>query len=112
CLLTNFVSIIAPLPLAAGAMKATQVKLVPVLAHLGLMFAFPIAYAPLLIPLGLEALLAELTGLSFLPLALPLNLLLLVCLVFAYRSGIKTQGRLLADREQKVLEVVTSKLEG
>jgi hypothetical protein len=92
-------------------MKATQVKLTPVLCHLGLMFAFPLVYLPLLAPLGLELLLAELTGIKVLPVALPLTLAVLVGVVFLYRWGVSQLGRFLSFREQKILEIVTSKSE-
>ena len=111
CLLANLVSIVAPIPIAPGAMKATQVKLTPVLCHLGLMFAFPLVYLPLLAPLGLELLLAELTGIKVLPVALPLTLAVLVGVVFVYRWGMIQLGRFLSFREQKILEIVTSKSE-
>ncbi|MFL5342515.1 MAG: hypothetical protein ACJ8F7_20405 [Gemmataceae bacterium] len=111
CLLTNVVSIFAPIPIAAGAMKATQVKLTPVLAHFGLLFAFPLVFGLTLLPLGLEFLLEELTGVSFLPVELPLMLAILAGVLYLYRGGLNVLGRLLADREQKVLEIVTSKSE-
>ena len=111
CLLANAVSIIAPIPMAAGAMKASQVKLTPLLAHFALLFAFPIVIGPLLLPLGLELLLAEVTGIKVLPIALPLTLGLLVGVVYVYRHGLDFLGRFLAEREQRVLEIVTSKSE-
>ncbi len=111
CLLANVVSIVAPIPIAAGALKPTQVKITPVLAHLALMFLFPIVYAPLLLPLGIEVLLAELTGIEFLPIALPLMIGLLAGVVLLYGRGLTLLGRFLAQREQRILEVVTSKSE-
>jgi ABC-2 type transport system permease protein len=111
CLLANGTSILAPIPIAPGSMKASQVKLTPVLAHMALMFLFPLVYTPLLIPYGIETLLSELTGIPVLPIALPMTLGLLVGVVFIYRNGLNLLGRLLTNREQKILEIVTSKSE-
>jgi ABC-2 type transport system permease protein len=111
CLPANLVSIISPLPIAAGAMQPSQVKFTQVLAHLVMMFLFPVFLAPLLLPFGIETLVCEVTGIEALPIALPLTLVLLVGSVFIYRFGMVHLGRFLAHREQRVLEVVTSKLE-
>jgi hypothetical protein len=111
CLLANATSIMAPIAIAPGTMKATQVKLTPVLAHLALMFAFPIVYVPLLLPLGIETLLSAVTGLEVLPIALPLSIGMLVGVIYIYRGGLNLLGGLLAGREQKILEIVTLKSE-
>ncbi len=111
CLLANSVSILAPIPIAAGALQPSQVKFTQVLAHLVLMFLFPLAYGPLLLPLGIEVLLSELTGIKVLPIALPLMIGMTVGAAFVYRRGMNALGQLLTNREQKILEAVTSKLE-
>jgi ABC-2 type transport system permease protein len=111
CLLANTVSILTPIPIAAGALQPKQVKLTPVLAQLALMFLFPIVYAPLLLPLGIEVVISNLTGINFLPIALPLMIVLLILIVFVYRWGMNSLGTLLSNREQRVLEIVTSKSE-
>ena len=97
--------------LASGAMKASQVKLTPVLAQLILLAAFPVLCVPMLLPLGAELLLAEVTGIEPFPVALPLTLALLAGVWWVYRRGLDVLGRLLTDREQAILEVVTSKAE-
>jgi hypothetical protein len=99
------------MPVAAGAMKSSQVKFTPVLVQFALLAAYPIVCVPLLIPLGVEVLLTEATGIDLLPVALPLTLALLAGVVFVYRRGLDVLGRFLADREQTILEVVTSKSE-
>lgn len=101
CLPANAVSIVAPVPVAGGATKSSQVKLTPRPAHLALLVAFPVVLTPLLIPLGVEVL----------PVALPPPLVLLAGVGFAYRRGRDLLGRRLADREQAVVDVVTSKSE-
>jgi ABC-2 type transport system permease protein len=111
CLLANTVSILTPIPIAAGALQPKQVKLTPILAHLALVFLFPIIYAPLLIPLGIEALVSELTGIEIIPIALPLMVGMLIAAAFVYRWGMNLLGQFLTRREQRILEIVTSKTE-
>jgi hypothetical protein len=111
CLMGNLASILTPMPVAAGATKPTQVKLVPVLAQLAMLMALPIATAPLLLPIGLELLLEWATDIEPLPVALPLTIGLFALTVFIYRRVLDSLGRLLEEREQKVLEVVTSNAE-
>ena len=108
CLVGNVVSILFPMPTAAGATKPVRVKALPVLANLAVMGLLPVAFAPLLLPLGLELLAGHLTGLDFLPLALPLSVGLLAAFALLYRAVLPVEGRLLAGRERAVLAAVTS----
>ena len=108
CLVCNVVSILFPLPTAAGATKPVQVKTLPVLANLAVMGLLPIAFLPLLVPLGVELLVAYLTGFDFLPLALPLSVGVLAAFALLYRAVLPIEGRLLARREQAVLATVTA----
>ncbi len=111
CLMANIVSIVSPLPIAAGAMQPSQVRFTQILAHMGLMMAYPFVLAPLLLPIGIELLLSEITGIRVLPIALPLMLCFVAIIVYVYDRGLGLLGRFLALREQKVLQMVTSKLE-
>ncbi len=111
CLLANVLSILAPVPMAPGAMKMTSIKGTTLLMHLTFMFLFPLALAPTLLPLGLEVLVAELGGVRWLPIYLLLSLLICAAVVALYRVVLDLEGRLLAAREQKILEVVASKAE-
>jgi hypothetical protein len=109
CLLANALSILGPIPMAAGSLQPSQVKAVPVFLQMAFMMLLPLALVPVLIPLGIELLLTELTGLQGVPVALILSLLFLVATWFLYRQVLTWEGELLAAREQKILEVVTSK---
>jgi hypothetical protein len=108
CLLANALSILAPVPMAAGSMQPAQVKLIPVLLQLAFMTVLPVALVPVLVPIGVEVLLAELAGVRGLPVSLVLSLVVLAVTVFVYRMGLKWEGDWLAAREQAVLETVTS----
>jgi ABC-2 type transport system permease protein len=111
CLLANRMSIFAPLPIAAGSMQASNPRLTPVLIQMLCLMIFPVLLVPILLPLGLEVLLEELEVVSGWPISLALSLGVFAGAVALYRSLITWQGELFAAREQKILEVVTSKLE-
>ena len=111
CLLANLVSVLTPMPMAAGAIQPTGVKLVPVLVQMLLMMFYPVVLLPTLLPLGVEVLLAELDVVRGVPIALPLTVLVLAGIVAVYRYALTWEGRLLAAREQTVLGIVTSKVE-
>jgi hypothetical protein len=108
CLLANALSIIAPVPMAAGSMQPARIKLVPVLLQLVFTAVLPIALLPVLLPIGVEILLAELADVRGVPVSLLLSLVVLAVTVFVYRIGLKWQGDWLAAQEQAVLETVTS----
>ncbi|HET6572467.1 MAG TPA: hypothetical protein VFG68_02605 [Fimbriiglobus sp.] len=111
CLLANALSIVAPIPVAAGSIQPSHVRFVPVLMHMGFMMVFSLVVALTLVPLGVELLLAELGGVRGWPAALGLSLVLLVAVWFGYRKALTWEGDWLAAREQAILEVVTSKTE-
>jgi hypothetical protein len=108
CLLANWLSILAPLPVAAGTLKPTSMKGLPILLHLGFVFVLPWALGLTLVPLGVEALLGVLEVGEGLPVFLVLSVLECAGVGGVYWLVVRWQGRLLQGRELKVLEVVTS----
>lgn len=111
CLMANILSILAPMPIASGSMKASDVKLVPVLLQLVFLMILPIVFVPAVLPIVVELVLSELDVVEGWPISLALSILLLTVVLLIYRKMITIQGEWLALREQKVLEVVTSKSE-
>lgn len=112
CMLANALSILAPLPVAAGAMQPTGVRFTQVLGQLLTVALMPVAVAPTFAPLAVEALLTEAAGVARgVPVALVLSTLVLAGVVALYRRVLTWEGDLLAAREQDVLLVVTSKEE-
>jgi ABC-2 type transport system permease protein len=109
CLLANALSILAPIPMAAGSLQPAKVKLVPVLLQMAFLMVLPLAVVPVLLPLGVEVLLAELADIRGWPVSLVLSLVVLALTVFVYRVVLTWEGRWLAAREQAILEAVTSK---
>ncbi len=109
CLLANALSILAPMPMAAGALQPSNVKLIPVLLQMVFLSLLPLALIPVLVPLGIEVLLEEFAGIRGVPVSLILSLALLAAVVFLYRWMLTREGEWLAAREKTILEVVTGK---
>jgi hypothetical protein len=110
-LLGNILSILAPMPVAAGSMKPLKPKATTIFIHMGFMFLMPVALAPTLIPLGIEFMLSQSGWLPWFPAYLLLTIVEVVLAVWFYSWLITGQGRLLQRREQRILETVTTKME-
>lgn len=108
CLLANALSIVAPIPIAAGSMQPAKIKLVPMLLQFAFLSVLPLALVPVMLPIGIEVLVEETTGVRGWPISLALSLAVLAGTVFLYRAGLTWEGDWLAARERAVLEVVTS----
>jgi hypothetical protein len=111
CLMANLMSIFAPLPVAAGSIQASNARLVPVLIQMLCFMLYPVLLVPILLPYGVEVLLDQLDVVRNVPISLVLSLLVLLGAVALYRSLVTWQGAVFAQREQAILDVVTSKLE-
>jgi hypothetical protein len=112
CMLANCLSIFAPMPTRPGTMKPINVKTLPLLIHFGFMLLFPFVLLPALVPLVTELVLADLGWVrQGVPICLPLSLVECAAIVGAYRLLLPWQGGLLQAREQRILEVVTTRAE-
>jgi ABC-2 type transport system permease protein len=110
CFAANWLSILAPMAIAAGAMRPANTKMVPVLLNLAFTLLMPVILAPTLLPLAIESLVAW-AGWPMLPVALVLSLALCAGVIATYRVALKWQGEVLQAREQRILQTVTSKVE-
>jgi hypothetical protein len=111
CLVGNLVAIFAPMPIAAGSMRAVKPNFMLVLLHLGFTFLFPVALAPMLLPLGAEAVLQSFGYPESYPICLLLMLPLCALVIVFYLVALSWEGDLLQWRELKILEAVTPKAE-
>jgi len=111
CLLGNCLSILAPVPAAAGVFKARDFRWLPLSLHLGFIFIFPATLAPMLLPLAIEFILEDLHWVHGLPICLLLSILECIGVAYFYRFVLSLQGQLLQSREKKILETVTAKAE-
>jgi hypothetical protein len=110
-LVANCLSILAPMPVAAGTLKPSHSKMIPVLLHFAFLFVFPLVIAPVMAPIGIEATLAWLGWAEGAPIALALSLAECVGVAFLYRWLVGWQGVWLQSRELTILETVTAKAE-
>jgi hypothetical protein len=111
CLLANALSILAPLRISAGSFKPTNMKGIPILLHLAFVLLFPLALAPTLFPLGAQLLWEQLHWIDALPVGLLLSLVEGAAIGYVYRLLLTRQGYWLQAREQRILEIVTTKAE-
>jgi ABC-2 type transport system permease protein len=111
CLLANGLSMLAPLPIAAGSVKPMSPKGLALLLHFAFMFVFPVTIATTLLPLGIELGLEALTSSNGWPICLVLTIAECVAIIFLYRFLLTFQGKLLQVREKRILEIVATKAE-
>ncbi len=111
CMLANGLSILAPMPVAAGSLKPVSPKGLPMVLHMLFVFTVPSAMVPTFAPLGVEAILEAFEWSFGLPICLVLTVLEAATVVALYRFVIAAEGRFLQAREQKILEVVAAKAE-
>ncbi len=109
CMAGNWLSVLAPMRIAAGSFKAANPKGLPLLLHVAFVFAFPLLLAPALLPAGVQLLVEALAGERGIPIALLLAVAECVGVVYLYRLCLTWQGRVLHEREQKILQTVTTK---
>jgi hypothetical protein len=111
CVLANWLSIMAPVRIAAGTLKPSNSNLVTVLLQLGFGLLLPFALAPTLLPLGIEFLLESRGWDAGVPVCLLLSAGECLAIVWLYRWALNGQGHLLQAREQRILKVVTTRAE-
>jgi hypothetical protein len=110
CILTNLLSIYAPVHVPAGSLRQANPSVKTVLIQLAAtMILFPLAEALTLVPLGTELLLGFLGWDAWVPIGLTLTLAECALVIAIYRLSLSWQGRLLQRREQEILERVTER---
>lgn len=112
CMMTNICSIYAPIAIPSGTLKATRPGMTVLVILLGCMMVSPVVLGlPAILPLMVELILADIYGITSVPVSLVLSLVILVVVAFCYRHILIWEGRLLAARERRILEVVTAATE-
>jgi len=111
CVMGNWLSMLAPMPIASGSLKPSNPKLIPVLLQVVFVFLLPMTLSPTLLPLGIELLVENLGGVEGIPICLILSLVECLAVVCVYRLFLTWQGSFLQAREQRILEIVTTKAE-
>jgi hypothetical protein len=111
CLVENWLSIAAPVRIAAGSLKPAGSNGRAILLHLLGMVMLLSILMPVLLPLGAEYLLVWLGWPRGIPLFLILSALECVAVVYLYRWVVAWQGRALQSSEKRILKTVTTKVE-
>jgi hypothetical protein len=112
CILTNFLSMIAPMAQSSGSFRPSKPKGMTLVFHLVFFFfVYPASMSLTILPFGIALLLNFGGWLTSFPIFLLLALIELAVLAYIYPRVLKVQGVLLQTREQKILEVVTSRVE-
>jgi len=109
CMVGNLASIIAPIPIKAGSLKAAKPSGIAMLIQFASFFLFLLALIPPLLPLGLDLLVDYLGWRSGVPVYLILSIVELGALLWIYKHVLVAQGRLFQRREQKILATVTAR---
>lgn len=110
CLLTNLLSIYAPIYITAGALRHSKPKMSVVLSQLlTFVILFPLTQVLTLLPLGIEVLIKSQGWIAQVPVYLILSLLQCALVVLIYRLLLSWQGGLFQSREQQIVEIVTNR---
>ncbi len=107
CMMANWLSIFAPMPIAAGSMKPSNPRVMLVLLQVLFTFSLPLAMAPTLLPWLAEFLLVYFQWTPRLPVFLIGALFQLAAIGLLYHVILALQGESLQAREQKILDVVS-----
>jgi hypothetical protein len=110
CLFANLVSILTPVYLAAGSMRAGGQKLTTGLLQFAMfLVVFPLTQAPVLLPLSVKAGLSLLGRAEGVPVCFLLSLIECALIIVLYRLVLSWQGSWLQVREQAILDAVTNR---
>lgn len=107
-LMANALSIGSPMPIAAGSLKPANPRVATILLQLLFVLMFPIAMAPTMLPLAIEQWIPTPAWAHGWPLHLLLSTAECAIVVVLYRVLLTSQGRWLHEREQKILQTITT----
>jgi hypothetical protein len=110
-IVSNYISILAPMAVAPGSFKPAKPKGISILIHIAAFFVLPTALATTLLPLAVEFLATWSGAFPRVPAYLVLSVVELLIVGRLYPLFLDIQGRMFQQREQKILEVVTAKVE-
>jgi len=111
CLAGNLLSTLSPITLKPGSGQPAPHQGTRVFFQMLFMMVVPILLSLTLIPLGVETLFALMKWASWFPAFLVLGMFQAAVVIWLYRIALNSQGSLLQRHEQKILEIVSSKVE-
>ncbi|HVM48155.1 MAG TPA: hypothetical protein VMU04_09010 [Candidatus Acidoferrum sp.] len=110
-LLGNLASILTPYRLATGTLQARKPKAIVFLSLFAGMLCLPFIALPMILPAILQLVCSTFDLVPWLPVDLAATLVLAAAAAGIYWLVLPLQGRLLARREQKILQEVTEETE-
>jgi ABC-2 type transport system permease protein len=111
CLTGNILSILSPITLKPGSGQPAPHQGIRVVFQMLFMLVVPVLIGFTLLPLGVEALFAFMKWASWFPAFLVLGMAQVAAILWLYRVTLNWQGGLLQQHEQKILEIVASRVE-
>jgi hypothetical protein len=109
--LGNLAAVLAPYRIAAGSLKPTKTDMTTTLLLFVTHLLFPLAMAPIFLPAGRGLLCGQMNWLPGGAVTLFGALVLAALSALFYWQTLEPLGRLLQQREQKILQVVTREVE-
>jgi ABC-2 type transport system permease protein len=109
CIVANALSILVPMRIAPGSFQPARPGGLAILLQLVFMFCCPIVLSLTLLPLVIELAAEAATGWRYVPLDLLLSLLGCAVVSGIYILVLSLQGDWLQAREQKILQIVTTR---
>jgi len=110
-LIGSLFSILSPYRFSPGSLKPTKMTATVVLLGLVCQVLMMLSFTPLLIPGAIEWFFSKQGWLVGWPINLGMSALLLATSALIYRLALPSLGRLLEQREQRILELVTQEIE-
>jgi ABC-2 type transport system permease protein len=110
-LVGNVLSALAPYRLATGTLQAKKPKAITILAVFAMLLVLPLIALPMAVPSLLQLVCSMFDWVPWLPVNLVATLGLLAVTGGLYALLLPFEGRLLARREQKILQEVTEEVE-
>lgn len=105
--ISNFTSIVAPMGMAVGTMKPVSIKVSVFAIQFVALLLVPVAVIPAAFALGAEQFAGAIGGGHGVPIYLLLTFVELPIALWFYTKMLNLQGRLLQEREQAILDVVS-----
>jgi ABC-2 type transport system permease protein len=105
--ISNFISIVAPIGMAVGTMKPVGMSVKVMLWQFAAILLIPVAILPAAGAVAAEQLAGVFGGINGVPIYLLLTLVELPLALWFYRTMLNLQGRMLQEREQAILEIVS-----
>ena len=106
-LYSNFISIVAPMKLKDGVMKADSAQGKVIFIQVVTLLLLPLCLCPIALPATLESVFEFFHIKSPIPIYLPTSLFVLLGAAWVYRLLIPRQAALLQENEQKILDRLT-----